>query len=220
MELIKQLWRGDVSLVRTYWGFGVFASILFKILENVLENYFFKIVSTSYGTSLIYAVAGLTYIYFSFIFIAIWRSATKYNGPSVWSVLAKFVVFMSAIILIGRSIELFEGSSNLKGSDLNEIAMLFNKNLPVMVDNATRLYKVSAKTKQLTFHYQIINRSASHFDQTTFTSDIRNNLLQKVCAEDQMRVMYQQGITTIYSYIDNNNLPIADITITSADCGF
>ncbi len=60
MDLIKDLWRGDIPLVKTYWLFGVVAGIFFKIAFAYIKYQ---------GTFFIYSAWGhicTWYIFFYF----------------------------------------------------------------------------------------------------------------------------------------------------------
>jgi len=86
MTLIKALWHGDISLAKTYWLFST--SII--LLLAISMQYFI-------GSIYFYVFAILIIIYAPFIFIAIWRSANKYNGAKTWAILAKISVILSWI---------------------------------------------------------------------------------------------------------------------------
>lgn len=79
MALIRDLWRGDVPLVKTYWLFGVVAGIFFRI-------------AFAYGV---------------FISFATWKSANKYRGQQRYAILAKVAVIWGAAILIKEALEIF-----------------------------------------------------------------------------------------------------------------
>ncbi len=101
MELIRSLWRGDVPLVKTYWLYNVVANIIFRLAFvycQAYDNVFM------YGPGAL-VVLGLTlfwFVYTIFICVAIWRSANKYRGLTVYAVLAKGTVILNAVALIGQ----------------------------------------------------------------------------------------------------------------------
>jgi ABC-type multidrug transport system permease subunit len=93
MDLIKDLWRGEVPLSKTFWlfGWGVILLLNLSILYidsqiDILTNYFAAIVFVSL---LLFGV-----IYSPFIFIAIWRSANKYQGLQRYAIIAKIFVIV------------------------------------------------------------------------------------------------------------------------------
>lgn len=98
-NLVLDLWRGDVSLAKTFWLFGVVVGICFAITKWFIE---FQSTGLDEGFGLVF-FAGLIVFYFvysAFINIAIWRSSNKYKGPKRWTVLAKVMVIVSLSALI------------------------------------------------------------------------------------------------------------------------
>ena len=91
MELIKDLWRGDIPLSKAFWLFGVCVSVLFKAIFFFL-TFQTQILSTVIGQSFLWCLIIFGVIYGPFIFISIWRSANKYKGLSRYPAMAKFVV--------------------------------------------------------------------------------------------------------------------------------
>lgn len=86
---ISKLWRGDYSLPITYWVFGVIGNIGLGIPMNL--------VSADGNPLLFYSLLTLVFIYSIVVAVGIWRSATKYQGLSLWKYLAKFVAILSFI---------------------------------------------------------------------------------------------------------------------------
>ena len=94
MDLIRDLWHGEVPLVKTYWLFGVVAGIFFNIAFTYIE---FQISALSTGILIfVLGLYSLSIIYFIFISVAIWRSANKYKGPQRFAILAKSSVILGA----------------------------------------------------------------------------------------------------------------------------
>ena len=91
MELIKDLWHGDIPLSKTFWLFGVCVSVLFKMifLYFTLQPQTF---STEIGWIFFWLVTIVAVIYTPLILVSIWRSANKYKGLSRYAILAKVMV--------------------------------------------------------------------------------------------------------------------------------
>ncbi len=101
MELLRQLWRGNISLARTFWLYYFGVAILFKVGDKILTDGLFSSM-TVLDYLIIYLIIGIQVIYFVFILIAVWRSATKYKGSVVWAALAKLGVIIGTINLISQ----------------------------------------------------------------------------------------------------------------------
>jgi hypothetical protein len=90
MSVPEDLLRGDVPLGKTYWLFGVVPGATFSVVGTYLDRQReFMAVPAAIGL--------LGIAYFPVICVAIWQSASKYQGPKWLAVLAKVVVVLSAI---------------------------------------------------------------------------------------------------------------------------
>ena len=97
MHLIGALWRGERSLRVTYWIFG--AAIYFGInmgMGFVQASELFKS-EALVDVALTVLVMVLLIAYLLFISVAIWRSASAYQGKPMWAALAKFSVALGLI---------------------------------------------------------------------------------------------------------------------------
>ena len=100
MATLQRIWRGEESLPRTYWLYGVVVNGLIISLAGTL------IVAQLASPPLM-----LLYILFTlassvFILVAVWRSAGHYLGPKVWAILARVVCVLGALRLIKELIDL------------------------------------------------------------------------------------------------------------------
>ena len=94
MDMIRDLWLGDIRLAHTYWFFYI-------LVLMILQSSFREFSTTAYGIPLI----AFSMIYTAFMWVAIWRSATKYEGQFFWAAAAKTVVILTIMATIGLSIE-------------------------------------------------------------------------------------------------------------------
>ena len=92
MGIIRQIWTGRAGLARTYWLYGVVVSFgIGFALTFVTPG------SVSAKLMLLPLLA-----YFIILSVGIWRSASLYEGPKVWAVLAKMAVAAwPAILIVG-----------------------------------------------------------------------------------------------------------------------
>lgn len=70
MSLIANLWRGEISLPRTYWLFGVFGTFFLHISLIILFGI--------YPGPVVVICTILVWVYEFIVLVGIWRSATKY----------------------------------------------------------------------------------------------------------------------------------------------
>ena len=99
MSLAKQLWRGDIPLGTTYWLFGAGPNIVLFATRMYLESDK-EFAATPEGTSIALGLTLFGAAYAVFIGVAIWRSATKYQGQQWLAVLAKVAVVLGWMRLL------------------------------------------------------------------------------------------------------------------------
>lgn len=80
-NIMKQLWKGEISLAKTYWVWGV----LVGIPLNFGIAFFLKLGFTYFAL----LISCLSIIYGLFITVAIWRSAGNYEGKAILAVVAR-----------------------------------------------------------------------------------------------------------------------------------
>ena len=95
MGLMKSLWRGEVSLEKTFWLYGMIGIV---ILHPAVFFYFFLVFSCGpiCESELWYIpLVALVACYCIFISAAIWRSAGNHEGKIAWAWLAKTMVVLA-----------------------------------------------------------------------------------------------------------------------------
>jgi len=97
MGLVKRLWRGEVSLARTYWVYGVAVNIFIQssvLLLSVLVESMPVLAFSLLG------MIAFSLVYMVFISVAIWRSSNRYQGNRAWAFLAKAAVVLGYARLV------------------------------------------------------------------------------------------------------------------------
>jgi hypothetical protein len=87
--MVSDLWRGQLPLTITFWLFGV---AIMATLEWLFV--YFGVAHTEGSLAIrsaltVVALNFVTAVYWIFVSIAIWRSAGAYEGPQIWSLLAR-----------------------------------------------------------------------------------------------------------------------------------
>ncbi len=80
MSKIMELWKGNVSLPKTGWGYGLLITVVLSAIIHLLN--LLRDVIELPTTMLLLSVAIL--IHSPFMAVAVWRSANKYTGPIMW----------------------------------------------------------------------------------------------------------------------------------------
>jgi hypothetical protein len=95
-NFVRRLWRGHVPLWKTYWLGGVFFSLLLMLTISMAEAAGMVIVAGFLALgALVYAV---------FISVAIWRSAGRYDGPSLWAHLARVAIAFGILRAVAEAL--------------------------------------------------------------------------------------------------------------------
>jgi hypothetical protein len=111
MDLIKSLWRGDISLAKTFWLFGFCVNLLFSAGINYFIIMNKHALSTSAGFISLWVLIIFSLLYAPFIYISIWRSANKYRGLQRYAIAAKIMVIIGWSRYIMEVLSIFEGKS-------------------------------------------------------------------------------------------------------------
>jgi len=89
----KQLWRGEVPLVTTFWVYGVLArAILFLIPNSVLMVRQERGMTFAGEEFVILGLLCFEFAYDTLLAVGTWRAAGKYTGWVWWSRLARLSV--------------------------------------------------------------------------------------------------------------------------------
>lgn len=99
LENIKSFWRGEWSLLQTFWGFFIVGNTVVGIIVVLLLNTLDLNNTVQYLTFVfIYLIYLIFYI---ILVVGTWRSAANYaqikNKRVTWSILAKIMVFLSIV---------------------------------------------------------------------------------------------------------------------------
>ena len=89
----RKLWKGEVALVVAYWAYGVLGNIALRVLAIFAPP--LPVVQIP--------LVCLALAYLIVTSVGIWRSAGRYSGQKIWAVLARIVVAVNVIFLVGAA---------------------------------------------------------------------------------------------------------------------
>lgn len=208
-----RLIEGDIPLPITYWVFGVFlCGFCVRIILSLVEENYLAIATQENGPLILKAIYWGTLLISGFFMVAIWNSASKYEGKKIWSTLAKAVV----IINILTSLSTIERYKDTNYSITSEIQMI-NKSLPVMIDNGTRLDDVSFKNNEVSYNYTLVAFSANDINKDRLAS-ATSTMKASACKNPKVKLMLKEGYIVNYVYRDKLNNPILKIPVSPSDC--
>ena len=89
MDRLKKVFNGDERLVITYWVWGLIGGFVYGFSVG------FVLGLLGFTEPLLISI--LTLPFLLFIWVSIWRSSGKYQGPTIWAILAKIAVVLGVI---------------------------------------------------------------------------------------------------------------------------
>ena len=111
--------------------------------------------------------------------------------------------------------ETIENVINTAKNPLQLIANEMNKSCPMMVDEETRLDKVTLPSKTVfQYNYTLINYEKTEIDTVKIKSNLEQNIIQLIKTNPQMEYQRQNNVTMNYIYNDKNGDYLMSIIIT------
>lgn len=98
MSNVLALWRGEISLPKTGWGYGLLITVAMSIplVFITISGYAAAV------PNLMLALSVAILLHTPFMAVAIWRSANRYEGRGLWRWLAKgSILFIILYVVIG-----------------------------------------------------------------------------------------------------------------------
>ncbi len=111
-SFFSKVWQGNLALWKIYWIGGVLGfyviKLLFRLLQNAVENQdtwvrilFGILYSIGSNYAVIFSlllIDVIVWMYMLFILVGIWRSAKKYTGSRIWTLLAYATVIVNVLV--------------------------------------------------------------------------------------------------------------------------
>ena len=100
-------------------------------------------------------------------------------------------------------------------SDLENTASEFNKQMPIQIDQSSRLDSVSAKGKtNFIYYYTLMNAEKLEVNLDTVNKYIRHNIIKNVKDSPELKIFRDNNITFDYKYYDRNGSFAMEISVT------
>lgn len=214
---IVQLFRGDVPLPITYWIFGVVISLGFRIPRRIIESNYLDIISYPFGAGLIVAFGWFVFGYGLFIFVAIWRSAGKFEGNKFWAILARIIIVFNLIAIVNDLYLNYVNPQDPKEL-IAEQLRLVNRSLPRMVDNDTRLDRISIFDNRILYNFTLIHVDAWKIDINRLEGALTPVVKLGVCENKDTKKILDNDMELVYAYYDKANNPVVTIAVNNQDC--
>ena len=216
-NFLKALWKGDIPLSITYWVFGFLLGSIFKVVSYVIEHNLMTMILKIPEQSLEYLL--FTYnawlvVYSIFISVAIWRSATKYKGSTIWAILAKVLVVLGILALSLSLVFAYKLEKDpFSAANVN----ILNKSLPILIDEGARMEKVSLHEGNIYYNVTLLDIDGKEVDVKDFEASLRPEL-EEACDDKDEREFLEKGKTINFHCVDKNNQFFSMITVGKANC--
>jgi len=132
-------------------------------------------------------------------------------GAVIWAGL--FYLGWERVPEMMQSLETLEQDVSLEASSAS-----MNADLPMMVDDETRLDTTAATGEEFHYYYTLVNRGAGSMDAAKFVATMRPHLHQVVCTNPEMRKFLGPDISAVYIYRINDGSVLATLRVRPSDC--
>jgi hypothetical protein len=96
-----------------------------------------------------------------------------------------------------------------------------NQKCPMMLDDETRIDKVTVGPgTRIVYHHTFPNYNSDEIDGNLIRTDLRDQVIRKVCSNEKMEKSIRYGGIYVYSYCAKDNVEIARFEIDRNDCGY
>lgn len=176
-NILSRLWSGEVALIKTYWLWGVLVSIVLSFGVGI---------APLINQTLAMVISAFAVMYAIFISVAIWKSATRYEGKPFWKYLAKIAVILPLIgVVVSYILPSLSIPSTYKSSNeciFKELKKSELQNVPLAVKNiASFCHANMAETlnKQLNNQYDIKKMLADGFTYQQISESFFDGILER-----------------------------------------
>ena len=146
----------------------------------------------------------------------------KRKNVSLLVIISLIVITLSVLgyftyqkLVENKVFETIENVINTAKNPLQLIANEMNKSCPMMVDEETRLDKVTLPSKTVfQYNYTLINYEKTEIDTVKIKSNLEQNIIRLTKTNPQMQYQRENNVTMNYIYNDKNGDYLMSIIIT------
>jgi hypothetical protein len=128
---------------------------------------------------------------------------------------------------LGDMVGMLAGRPNDHNSERNidealaNVSVHINRKVPMMVDEETRLDRVTAEPgHRLSYHYTVTAMPKKGMSSAEFVKLIRPTLRERLCTSREMKGFLQNGVTIAYLYRSGDGKPLGATQFAPAECGY
>ena|SRR6266498_3499465 len=121
------------------------------------------------------------------------------------------------ICILSSGYESFAKESKTIERTLVDTANDFNKQLPMTLDNETRLDTIIAYKKTLRYKFTL-NTNKDQFDYSGVKKIKEPELINNICTNKNMSILLNKGVNYIYIYYDKSGVELIRFDIDRSKC--
>lgn len=215
------LMQGNIPLGHFFVWYLAIIGIIFYLFLQLIDLLATNPVMQIFGQRFIYFIEAFPFLYYPFIYVAGWNSASKYKGNKIWAILTKIIIIFGILTLIANSkeiIDIYNSKSNPTYEITQSINSLKNR-LPITIDNETELIDISEGPNVIVYSFKISNQESKDINKDVFEKNIKTSIERNVCNIQFIKMLLTHGYVVAYNYLDKNNVQILQITLNPKDCG-
>ena len=213
LNYLKRLISGQIPLYISFWIWFVLISLIIEILFKTD----FVIINFENNENIFFDLKAYiaTFLYSSFIFIVVFKSANRYLGNKIWSFLAKVLVtlnlFLSITVLID-TIKIYF----LQDYSIEKNIQEFKSNLPINVDSNTQLVDITKEDKTIFYVYKLEKNS---FQENFKVGKFKRQVQDSLCEDENMLSLLKKDYILDYKYLNEENKELMNIITNKNSCG-
>jgi hypothetical protein len=163
------------------------------------------------------ALVGLSASYFSSrIFRSERSNLNKYCLSGIASLCA---VAAYAVGAFGLQYAILSFRDPASKAALADVAMASNRDLPLMIDDATEFYEVEGLDGTLVFRYRFPGVALEEIDAEAFLERMQSVVRNQICEDPDLRSRFiDRGVLLRLSYASSDQTEFATIEVNSETC--
>lgn len=211
-----RLIKGEVPLSITFWvwfifiGFVIKASTyLYYISSYSIENSYFIEVNIS--------ITIFTFLYFSIIIFALYKSAINYNGSKVIQFLAKFIAIFTLFFMGESFFEKFRPYLQNDNEIVKNEIKLLNEKVPYKINNTITLIKADIKEENIYYTYRLedfLQNKLQGINNQLFKDEI----IQSNCKNINIAKLIEKDFIFNFEYVNKFDKKFSKLTIDKKIC--
>jgi hypothetical protein len=219
MRYIKKVWRGEERLWVTFWIYYITMNFA---TASATDDISVPFIEGDFAFLVILVIFVVWLISQIFMLVAIWRSASKYEGKIPWGNICKFVLVAGLIAGLWASYTDIKNAFDPEYQRRMSITkfgfkVLKQTKVPLKIGKDTTLVEVFYSKDALNYRFEVDDI----FDKVSSDMFIKSQkiiLAKAMCKKEPYSIFFGLGGSYIYEYHAKNDIPPMKFKISLSDC--